>query len=78
MAGRMGSGKAIHTALMGIKEYEPPSEIHVNLKKHTGMNGGDVGSKIKFSGHGKITAIHKDGSGHRMHIEIHKIAPELP
>lgn len=79
MAAKMGIGKAIHKP-MAVSDYEPPSTMHINLKKHKVMDGtgNKIGGMVRFGGHGKVTAIHKDSMGHRMTIEIHKIAPELP
>ena len=57
------------------EKYEAPSDMSVNVKKHKGMDGVDVGKKIHFQGHGAVTSIHKDDMGHTMRIEIHHVEP---
>ena len=67
-------------SLPQVSDFPPPaSQVHVNMKEHKDMDGaGDVGDKVEFTGHGKISAINKDDMGHRMSIDIHHIAPSKP
>jgi hypothetical protein len=54
---------------------EMPSTMNINLKKHKGMDSKDVGEKIHFKGHGKVTSINKDEFGHHTRIEISHVEP---
>lgn len=72
-----GVAKQAKLQMPKIAEYTPPSNLRVNLKVHKGMDTGtDVGKRIRFRGHGKITAINKDEIGHTMSIDVHHIKPE--
>ena len=74
--GNMGGGRAIKVPEMSMKKWEPSSTMSINLKKHNGMDDGEVGDKVHFRGHGKIVSIHKDDMGHTMGLDIHKIEPD--
>lgn len=77
--GRAGVGKGIRPMLALEKPHEPPTHMRVNLKIHKKMNGMDVGKKVHFRGHGKITAINKDQYGHSMSMDVHQLEPgEMP
>lgn len=60
------------------EKYEPPTTLHVNLKKHGSMNAGDVGKKVHFRGHGIVESIHKDDMGHTMRINVKNLKNAPP
>jgi hypothetical protein len=75
----MGMAKGGTSGGRAIKMDTPmemPSTMHINLKKQKSMDGAaDVGEKIHFKGHGKVTSINKDEFGHHTRIDINHIEP---
>lgn len=67
------SGVARISEKLKMEPYVPPTTIHINMKKHPGMDVADVGKKIHFKGHGIVRSIRKDEHEHRMEIDVKKI-----